>query len=71
MIAEYLGASRTDLLEYPEEGDEEPINNDGRKILKIYNNNSNIKVLFDNIAELSEEKAQILIDMSEQLKRLH
>lgn len=72
VISNYLSVKRSDLLEYPSEGDDdEPIDDEGRKLLRAYNNNSQLKILFDKALTLREEDAKFLIDMVERINNKH
>lgn len=69
-LAKYFDVKRSDLLEYKKEDDEVgSIGNDGLKVLRAYNNNSKIKILFDYTHDLSDDDAQMLIDIIERMKK--
>lgn len=71
-LAKYFGIKRSDLIDY-RKGDEEtePIDSDGLKVLKAYNNNSMLKILIDNSLGLTDAQAKSLIDIVEHMKKTY
>ena len=66
-LANFFGIKRSDLLEYKSEGNSDAISIEGQKILLEYNNNSNIKNLFDKAITLSDQDIKFLIAMIDRM----
>ena len=68
-LAKYFNVRRSDLLEYKKEGDiqSNEVSKEGQKLLEAYNNRSKLKILFDKQINLSDEIAQVFIDLVDKM----